>query len=115
MTKIAKAKPRIPIFFAFDNNYMPHLAVTLASIEAHASDDYEYEAFILTEGFCEERLSTLLEMKLPHVKVRTVDVTHRIEAIREKLSSTLQRSMTVLLTVKNTVSALKVLSSTINL
>lgn len=90
MTKRTGAKPRIPMFFACDNNYIPYLSVTLASIEAHASDDYEYEAFILTEGFCEKRLSLLLDMKLPHVKIRTVDVAQSVEAIREKLSSTLR-------------------------
>ena len=83
-------KTRIPIFFACDNNYIPYLAVTLASIEANASDEYEYEAFILTEGFCEERLEKLLGMGLMKVKVRTVDVSHRVEAIRERLNSTLR-------------------------
>ena len=90
MQNTAHAKPRIPMFFACDNNYIPYLAVTLASIEAHASDEYEYEAFILTEGFCEKRLSMLLGMNLPHVRIRTVDVGHRVEEIREKLSSTLR-------------------------
>ena len=84
------ARTRIPIFFACDNNYIPYLAVTLASIDAHASDEYDYEAFILTEGFCEQKLNKLFGMPLTHVKIRTVDVSHRITHIRERLSSTLR-------------------------
>lgn len=64
--------------------------MTLASIEAHASDEYDYEAFILTEGFCQERQEKLLGMNLSHVRVRTVDVSHMVEGIREKLGATLR-------------------------
>ena len=90
MSNTTPVKQRIPIFFACDNNYIPYLAVALASIEAHASDEYEYEAFILTEGFCKDRLERLLGMNLSRVKVRTVDVSHRVEGIRERLNSTLR-------------------------
>ena len=90
MQKNDLQKTRIPIFFACDNNYIPYLSVTLASIDAHASNKYDYEAFILTEGFCEHRLSKLLSMKLRHVKVRTVDVSHLVASVRERLKSTLR-------------------------
>ena len=83
-------KIRIPIFFACDNNYLPYLAVTIASIDSHASEEYEYEAFVLTEGFCERALEKLLSMPLKHVKIRTVDVTDKVERIRDRLSSTLR-------------------------
>ncbi len=90
MNECNQVRQKIPMFFACDNNYIPYLSVTLASIDAHASSEYDYDAFILTEGFCEDRLKKLLDMKLSHVKIRTVDVSQRIAGIRERLNSTLR-------------------------
>ena len=43
-------KPIIPIFYASDENYLPYLAVSLASLKENASKEYAYEIYILNAG-----------------------------------------------------------------
>ena len=83
-------KKNIPIFFACDDNYLPYLSVTLASIEAHASDEHEYDIYVLTEGFSAEGEERLLNMPLPHLTVKTVNVNHMIENIKEQIKPRLR-------------------------
>ena len=47
-------KPEIPIFFATDDNYVPFLAVAMASLLANASKNYFYRIYILTTSLKRE-------------------------------------------------------------
>lgn len=79
------SKKHIPIFFATDDNYLPYLAVTLASIEAHASDDYLYDIKILTTGLSDENVKTLKSLDVPHLSVNIVNLEERVGKIRKEL------------------------------
>ena len=79
-------KQHLPIFFACDDNYVKYLCVTLSSIESHASDEYIYDAHILSEGFSESSLRMLESLSLPHVSVSVTDVREKVDGIRSELS-----------------------------
>ncbi len=83
-------KPKIPIFFACDANYLKYLAVTVKSLDEYASEDYHYEVRVLTEGFDGVDTSRLTEMPLKHTSVEFVNVTHLVEGIRERLLEVLR-------------------------
>lgn len=78
-------KPRIPIFFATDDNYLPYLSVTLASIEAHASDEYIYDVKILSTGLCEDNVALIKTLDAPHLSVEVVNLEERVGKIRRDL------------------------------
>lgn len=79
-------KKRIPVFFATDDNYLPYLCVTLASIEEYASDANLYDVRILTTGISESNERRLHELDLPHVEITVVNVEERVKGIRRELS-----------------------------
>ena len=43
-------KKVVRLFFTVDDNYIPFLSTTIASIVAHASDDYKYRLTIIHDG-----------------------------------------------------------------
>ena len=83
-------KPRIPIFFATDDNYFKYLAVTLATIEAHASDEYIYDIKILTTGLSEENQKAAEEFGFPHLSVSIVNVDDKMKRIRNNIAKRLR-------------------------
>ncbi len=83
-------KTRIPIFFASDDRYLPYLAVTLASIEEYASDEYIYDINVLTTGFSEENRKKLGGMRLPHLDVKLHNLEALIGGIRGHLTKRLR-------------------------
>lgn len=76
----------IPIFFSSDDNYLPYLAVSIRSLIENASPDYCYRIHILNNGLDPERLSLILSMEQENVEIVSVDVTHVIEPIAERLN-----------------------------
>ena len=49
-------KKTVRLFFTVDDNYVPYLSVTLASIVRHASKKYTYHLTILHDGLsCKSR------------------------------------------------------------
>lgn len=53
----------IPVVFAIDNNYAPMLHVTIRSIIANASPDYQYHIHILYENLTDEYKQSLQSMQ----------------------------------------------------
>ena len=47
-------KKVVRLFFTVDDNYIPFLSTTIASIVAHASDDYKYRLTIIHDGLSME-------------------------------------------------------------
>lgn len=78
-------KPIIPIFFAVDNNYAPFLAVSLQSMLDHASTDFFYEVYILTDDMKEGYQERLNTFNSERCQLHYVDVNERIQSIGEKL------------------------------
>lgn len=76
----------IPIFFSCDDNYLPFLAVAVRSLIDNASPDYHYTIHILNSGLSERRVAPILNMKRENVEIRTVDVSHMLAPIMERLN-----------------------------
>ena len=47
-------KKVVHLFFTVDDNYIPFLSTTIASIVAHASSEYKYRLTILHDGLSME-------------------------------------------------------------
>ena len=75
----------IPIFFAVDNNYAPFLAVSLQSMLEHASTDYFYEVYILTDSMNKAYQEGLDAFNSERCQLHYVDVNERIQAVGDTL------------------------------
>lgn len=80
------SKRLIPIFFSSDDNYLPYLAVSIRSLIENASPDYCYRIHILNDGLDAERFRFILDMQSEQVEIRSVDVSHAIAPIAERLN-----------------------------
>lgn len=74
-------KKTIPVFFAADEKYAPYLAVTLASIKAHASEEYFYKMHVLTVGKHTETEKILRRNQSENFKIYFHDVTSKRKEI----------------------------------
>ena len=83
-------KTKIPIFFATDDNYFPYLTVTLASIEANASDEYIYDVKILATALSEENTRIANNLDFPHISVSIVNVDDKMKRIRSNIAKRLR-------------------------
>ncbi len=80
--KECESKPIVPIFFAIDNNYVPLLAVALASMKANSSRDYFYEIYILNNGVCEKYQNLIKEYEDENYHINYVDLNERIKSLK---------------------------------
>lgn len=78
-------KPIIPIFFAVDDNYAPYLAVSMRSLIDNASSEYQYNVYILIDKLNEYNTSVLCGMATDNVRVETVNVTAKLDALGDML------------------------------
>ncbi len=76
----------IPVFYACDDNYIKYMAVSLQSLILYASPENQYLIYILNTGISDRNKEVLLAMETENVTVKFVDVSHRLEEIRKKLS-----------------------------
>ena len=76
----------IPIFFASDKNYLPYLTVSVFSLASFATSSHNYEINILTDDLTESDISELKTLEKENFKINIVDVTHKIESIRQKVA-----------------------------
>ncbi len=72
----------VPVFFAADENYMPFLAVTLASLKAHASTKNKYKIHVLYTGTLGENAKAIKKMATPNLSVRFVNITKKAAQIQ---------------------------------
>lgn len=84
MTKKLQTKDKktvVPVFFAADENYMPFLGVTLASLKAQASGKYAYQIHVLYTGELSENAQTVKAMETEHFSITFNDISEKIDAI----------------------------------
>lgn len=74
-------KKTIPVFFAADERYAPYLAVTLASIKAHISEENFYKMHVLTVGRNTETQNALRSMQSNNFKIYFHDVSSKRKEI----------------------------------
>ena len=79
-------KSTVNVFFASDRNYLPYLAVALASLSAHASDEHFYNIRILSEDLTNESLHGTVKGLKPNVKIKVFSVADKISGIKKELA-----------------------------
>ena len=79
---ITNVKKTIPVFFAADENYLPFLGVTLASIKKYAKQENEYKIHVLYTGYLGENAKKIEEMQTENVTVSFTDISEKAEQIK---------------------------------
>ena len=80
----------IPIFFSSDDNYIPYLDVTVASIIANASKEYNYRIIILNTGIKPENIAKVKKNERPGFKIDFMDISRAIR-LRGLLKQTIYK------------------------
>lgn len=84
-TEVKHTKGEIPIFFSTDNNYIPFLDVTIRSLIANASRDYQYHIVVLNTGLDEEKTSKIKELEDENFTIDFADISYAVKDIEYKL------------------------------
>ena len=79
-------KACVNVFFAADKKYLPYLAVAIASLSNHASDEYMYRVRILTKDLTEKDILGIKEKVKKNVKISVSDISDKIFHIKEELA-----------------------------
>ena len=71
----------IPIFFSFDNNYVPQAAVTFESLLTNANSDIFYELFVVHSGLSTVNIQELYKQVEKHdnAKLQFINVKGRFD------------------------------------
>ena len=72
----------IPVFFAADENYIPFLGVTLASIKKYANPKYQYKIHVLHTGTLAENAEKIKSMQTANITVGFHDISHKAKQIQ---------------------------------
>lgn len=75
----------IPIFFAVDDGYIPFLAVSIHSLIANSSKNYEYVIKILYTDISDENQEKIKKYEKDNVSIEFVDLNYYIDKIKDKL------------------------------
>ena len=78
MSNFKKNLKEIPIFMATDDNYVPFLAVTLESMLANCSNEYNYSVKILTTSVSEESIKKIQKYNRDTGRRHAGRVVHRL-------------------------------------
>jgi lipopolysaccharide biosynthesis glycosyltransferase len=78
-------KPIIPIFYACDDAFVKYTIVSLRSIIANASKDYQYHVYVLHTGITNGMMQRLYALADDHFTVSFEDVTGYMQSISDKL------------------------------
>ena len=79
-------KNTVNVFFASDRNYLPYLAVALASLSKHAESRYYYNVRILSEDLTNESLRGAVKNLKPNVNIKVFSVADKISGIKKELA-----------------------------
>lgn len=90
MKKIKNNTKEIPVFFATDDNYVPYLVVSIQSLKDTASIKNNYAIYVLTTGLKQENKKNIKELETSNIKIKFVDVSHKIKNIFSKLKEQLR-------------------------
>lgn len=76
-----KKKSEVPVFFAADENYMPFLGITLASLKKHISKENTYKIYVLYTGKLGKNAELIKEMETENLSICFQDVSENINKI----------------------------------
>lgn len=77
----------IPIFFSTDDNYIRYLDVTIKSLIANASKNYEYRIIILNTGLKEDNVRKIMENENDKFKIDFIDISAEVENIKSRFKN----------------------------
>ncbi len=77
----------IPIFFSVNDNYVPYLDVTVASLIENASKEYNYKLIVLNTGLAPENVKKVMKNECPGFEIEFVDISEQLEDIVSKLKN----------------------------
>ena len=72
----------IPILFSTDDNYMPYLDVTLRSLIANASGDYNYRIIILNTGLSPDNIAKVRLNEREGFAINFIDISENVKNIK---------------------------------
>ena len=78
-------KTVIPVFYAVDKNYLPFMAVAIASIKKYIKAENNYKIHVLYTGDLGDRLSDVLAMQTENLTFEFTDVSKEIAEIESML------------------------------
>lgn len=90
MKKFITKSNEIPVFFATDDNYVPYLVVSIQSLKDTASIKNNYAIYVLNTGLSQENKKNIKELETSNIKIKFVDVSHKIKNIFSKLKEQLR-------------------------
>lgn len=76
--------PEIPVIFSVNEDYIPYLAVAIASIRANASPNYKYRLYILHNSVEANKFYPMLKLQKENIIIQPLDIGERVADLVEK-------------------------------
>ena len=83
--KLPRFKQIIPICFATDDNYIPFLAVAIASLLDNAAKDKYYKIYVLTTQLKQENIDSILKLKTENSSIQFISLAKELDKIQSML------------------------------
>lgn len=78
-------KKTIPVFYAADENYLPYLSTSIHSLADKASEEYNYEIYVLNAGMRRENAQPLFVYERENLHIHLVDVSKKMQEVNHAL------------------------------
>lgn len=85
MKNVNEMQNPVPVFFAADENYMPFLGVTLASMKKYSDKTRTYHVHVLYTGTLGENARQVAQMQTENISVQFDDVSTPFEKIKRSI------------------------------
>ena len=82
MARFIRYKQIIPICFASDDNYIPFLAVAIASLLDNANKKNFYKIYVLTTQLKQENIDRILKLKTDNSKIEFISLAKEMDKIQ---------------------------------
>ena len=80
-----QTKKTIPVFYAADENYLPYLSTSIHSLADKASEEYNYEIYVLNAGMRRENAQPLFVYERENLHIHLVDVSKKMQEVNHAL------------------------------
>ena len=80
--ELPRFKQIIPICFATDDNYIPFLAVAIASLLDNADKSKYYKIYVLTTQLKQESIDSILKLKTPNSSIQFISLAKELDKIQ---------------------------------